>query len=172
MRNINDYILMPNGTASNFKYNEFIKSVTALRKGIKNVPGEKQWKSIEKLVIFILQPLRTRFGRVRITSGFRSPELCEAVGSSKSSNHTRGEAADIEPLAKNVTLMDILKYTSKNLPHRELIAEYFPDGWVHVAYREGANTETLKLKDENHNYERVDLKYIVELYTRPSIVLR
>ena len=171
MRGENDYILMPNGVPSNFQYKEFIKSITALRRGIKNVPKESQWQSIEKLVIFILQPLRTRFGRVRITSGFRSPELCEAIGSSKSSNHTRGEAADIEPLAKNVTLMDILKYTHKNLPHRELIAEYFPDGWVHVAYREGANTETLKLKDEHHNYERVDLEYIVELYTRPGTIL-
>lgn len=164
MENLNDYIIMPNGANSNFQYNEFIKSDTALRRGIKNIPNNAHWQNIEKLTQNILQPIRARFGRLRITSGYRSVELCEAIGSSSTSNHTRGEAADIEPLAPKVTLIDILKFIHNTLPHRELIAEYFPHGWVHVAYREGGNDKILKLKDKKHHYERVDLDYILKLY--------
>jgi len=44
----------------------------------------------------ILQPVRDHFGRVKVTSGFRSPELCQAIGSSPNSQHARAEAADFE----------------------------------------------------------------------------
>jgi hypothetical protein len=43
----------------------------------------------------VLQPLRDRFGPIRINSGYRCPELNEAVGGVQSSQHMRGEAADI-----------------------------------------------------------------------------
>lgn len=164
MRGPNDYIIMPNGVPSNFQYKEFTKSNTAMRRGIPNVPNNEQWRCVEALVVNILQPIRQKFGRLRITSGFRSVALCEAIGSNKNSNHARGQAADIEPLAKRVTLLDVLKYVSTSLPHRELIAEYFPDGWIHVAYREGGNIKELKLKDNNHNYARVELSYITDEY--------
>lgn len=160
MINLNDKI----PGAPNFKYKEFIKSNTAIRLGIKNEPNDEQWHCIEVLAREILQPIREKFGRLRITSGFRSVELCEAVGSNKYSNHARGQAADIEPLVEGVTLFDVLEYIHNELEYRELIAEYFPDGWVHTAYREGANVKDLKLKDEKHHYSRVSIEYIRDLY--------
>ncbi len=160
MRNLNAKI----PGALNFRYKEFVKSTTALRKGIKNEPNEEQWQCIELLAKEILQPIRERFGRLRITSGFRSVELCEAVGSNKYSNHARGQAVDIEPLADGVTLFDILEYIHNDLEYRALIAEYFPDGWVHIAYRQNRNSKKLKLKDENHNYNSVTIDYIKNLY--------
>ena len=160
LRNLKSAI--PN--APNFTYGEFVRSDTAIRRGIENIPNEEQWQNIEKLAVFVLQPIRNRFGRLRITSGFRSVELCEAVGSWSGSNHAKGQAADIEPMRKGVELIDILSYIHNNLPHRELIAEHFPGGWVHVAYRDGGNDATLKLKDKDHNYERVDLDYVKSLY--------
>ncbi len=150
--------------ASNFKYKELVRSSTALRKGIKNEPNEEQWKCIELLAKEILQPIREKFGRIRITSGFRCVELCEAIGSSKYSNHARGQAVDIEPLEDGVTLVDILEFIHDNLEYRSLIGEFLPDGWVHVAYRKGANIKRLKLKDEDHNYDKVAIGYIKNLY--------
>jgi len=160
MININDKI----PGAPDFKYSEFIKSATATRLGIENLPNDEQWRYIELLAKEVLQPIRQEFGRLRITSGFRSVELCEAVGSSKNSNHTRGQAADIEPLVEGVTLFDVLEYIHNKLEYRELIAEYFPNGWIHVAYRENGNVKTLKLKDDNHHYSKVSIDYIKNLY--------
>ena len=157
-------------SAPNFRYGEFVKSDTAIRKGISNIPNLTQWNDIEKLAVNILQPLRTHMGqtysdgRLRITSGFRSVPLCLAVGSSKNSNHARGQASDIEPVDCDIKLFDIIEWIYTNCQFRELIAEYFPDGWVHVAYRERANTRILKLKDKNHNYQRVDINYLRSLY--------
>ena len=150
--------------APNFTYRELIKSSTARRLGISNIPNEEQWINLESLAVEVLQPIRYRFGRMRITSGFRCPKLCLAVGSSINSNHTRGEASDIEPLRPSVTLMDVIRFAYRTLEFRELILEYPPDGWVHIAFRIGDNSRYLKLKDANHNYERVTLNYIEKRY--------
>jgi len=151
--------------ATDFTYGELIKSATALRRGIINIPNEEQWVNLETLAVKVLQPVRNLFGPLRVTSGFRCPELCLAIGSSITSNHARGEAADIEPIRRGVSLLSILSFIHRTLEFRELIAEYFPDGWVHVAYRKGANDRYLKLKDADHNYEIVTLDYIVEKYS-------
>ncbi len=159
-RNINDSI----PGAPDFRYGEFVKSLTALRKGIDNTPQDWHWQNIERLATNILQPVRNQFGPIRITSGYRSVELCEAIGSKATSNHARGEASDIEPISIDISLYSILEWIHTNLEYRELIAEYFPDGWVHVAYREGDNNRQLKLKDNEHNFSRVELETITELY--------
>jgi len=150
--------------APNFKYGEFTKSSTALRYGIKNEPNEEQWKCIELVAQKILQPVRDHFGPIRITSGFRSVELCIKVGSNAKSNHARGQAVDFEPYDSNIKLSTILIWIHDNLDYRELIAEYFPDGWIHCAYRENGNVKTLKLKDDNHDYEIVSIDKIKQLY--------
>ena len=89
--------------APNFRYKEFVRSSTALRLGIKNIPNEHQWQSIERVAGNIIQPVREKFGRIRITSGFRSIKLCKAIGSSINSNHTRGEAIDFEPVNSDIS---------------------------------------------------------------------
>lgn len=162
--NKNGYIKLPSGSDSNFTYNELIKSDTAKRLGIKNEPNDIQWKALEALTINVLQPIRNKFGLIRVTSGFRSPELCLKINSNVNSNHTRGEAADIEPVDGRIKLFRIIEWIHDNLDYRELIAEFFPDGWIHVAYRNGGNNRTLKLKDNDHNYKVVTLDYIRKLY--------
>lgn len=160
MRNLNSKI----PGAPNFKYKEFIKSSTATRLGIDNIPSEQEWKNIEELAVNILQPIRQKFGRIRITSGFRSKQLNKSIGGSTSSNHCRGEAADIEPLEDGVTLIDILEYIINNLEFRNVILEFPPDGWVHVDYRSGGNVKVIKLKDKSHNYSKMSLNDIKNLY--------
>lgn len=151
--------------APNFTYGEFVKSSTATRLGIANVPTDAQWMNIEQLALKVLQPLRNEFGRIRITSGFRSVELCLAIGSSKYSNHAKGEAADIEPKKDGVTLLHIAQFIHDELDYRTVIAEYFPDGWVHVDYRIGGNLKRLKLKDATHNYQDIQMGYLKNLYS-------
>ena len=148
---------------SNFTYEEFTKSDVAIRFAIDNTPNDEQLKNIEILTSKILQPIRNKFGKIRITSGFRSPELCRKIGSSIHSNHTRGEAADIEPI-ENIKLFTILEWIHFNLDYRELIAENFPNGWIHVAYREGDNNKQLKLKDSRHHYSIETIDYIRKIY--------
>lgn len=161
MININDKI----PGAPNFRYREFIRSDVAFRLGISNMPNAEQWSCIENLAREVLQPVRNEFGSVRITSGFRTVELCLAIGSSKHSNHARGQAGDIEPMYYGgIELITMLEFIHDELEYRALIAEYFPDGWIHVAYREGANVKKLKLKDKNHHYENVSIDYLKDLY--------
>jgi len=163
-RDIEECIKMPDGSDSNFQYKEFVKSNNARRFNIPNIPTEKEWECIEKLVHNVLQSVRDHFGPIRITSGFRSIALCLKSNSSASSNHARGQASDFEPLDSSITLFEILEWISFNCDFRELIAEFFPEGWIHVAYREDGNDKILKLKDHNHNYARVDLSYIKKIY--------
>lgn len=152
--------------APNFQYKEFIKSNTAKRKNISNVPTEEHWRRIEDLAINFLQPIRNKFGRIRITSGYRSVELCEAVGSNKYSNHAKGQAVDFEPLRKGVSMIEVMEWIVINLEFRELIAEYFPDGWIHGAFRIENNANLIKLKDDTHNFELVPFGYIKNIYSK------
>ena len=161
---INIYSKIPN--AKNFTYLELIESTTALRLGINNIPpNDGIWKNLELLAVNSLQPIRNRFGPIRVTSGYRSTSLCIAIRSSINSNHTRGQAADIEPFHNSaIKLIDILNWIHDNLEYRELIAEYFPAGWIHITYRKGGNKKILKLKDRNHHYKRVSIDYINNIY--------
>lgn len=155
--NLDDYI----DGAPNFQYIEFVRSNTAKRYNLSNEPNDLQWKNIENLAINILQPLRNKFGRLRINSGFRSKEVNEKVKGSKTSYHCFGMAADIIPLEKNITNKNLLEYIYNNLKFSELIYEFPPNGWVHVALDINNITKELKLKDNKHNYEEVSLDYIL-----------
>ena len=82
--------------SENFELREFTRSDTATRKGIANDPGVQAVKAIEHLVTNLLQPLRKVYGkRMVINSGYRCPELNKAVGGVPTSQHTKGEAADV-----------------------------------------------------------------------------
>ena len=96
--------------APNFTYREFILSQEATRKSIDNIPNAEAWKNIESLAVNILQPVREKFGPIRITSGYRSPQLNISIGGSQNSNHCLGQAADIEPLTKGVKMIDIIAF--------------------------------------------------------------
>jgi zinc D-Ala-D-Ala carboxypeptidase len=89
----------------NFSLLELTKSDTAIRKGIDNNPNADQIEKLKLLCENILQPVRDHFGRVKVTSGFRSVALCMAIGSSANSQHAKAEAADFEcPGVDNVEL--------------------------------------------------------------------
>ena len=74
----------------NFSLQELIKSDTAISKGIDNNPNADQIEKLKALCENILQPVRDHFGRVKVTSGYRSPELCGAIGNSVNNQHAAG----------------------------------------------------------------------------------
>ena len=81
----------------NFSLNELTKSQTAERKGIDNTPSTEHQENLKRLCESILQRVRDHFGRVvSVSSGYRSEELCLAIGSKTTSQHAKGEAADFE----------------------------------------------------------------------------
>jgi len=154
--------------STNFTLDEFIKSDIAIRLNIDNSLPLEYLKNIKYLVDTVLQPLRNIIGPIRITSGYRSKALCIAINSNPSSNHTIGCAVDIEPLASKISLLMVLNVIEFKFSYKELIAEFFPNGWVHVAVQEGANLHKLKLKDKKHNYSLTTIKYIKDIYGRHS----
>ena len=83
--------------SKHFTLEEFEKSQTATRKGITNKAGSGEIKNLTDLCYEVLEPVRAKFDKpIIITSGYRSPELCEAIGSKATSQHSKGEAVDFE----------------------------------------------------------------------------
>ena len=123
--------------SENFSLAEMTKSQTATRKGIDNKPSTEHVENLIHLAETVLQPVREHFGKpVAISSGYRSPALCEAIGSSSKSQHAKGEAADFE--IPGVDNMQLATWISKNTIFDQLILEYYEpgdpnSGWVHLS---------------------------------------
>ena len=121
----------------NFSLQELTKSDTAIRKGIDNEPNADQIDKLKTLCEKVLQPVRDHFGRVKVTSGYRSSELCVAIGSSINSQHAKAEAADFEVMGTdNAELAD---WIYANLDFDQLILEFYTpgepnSGWIHCSY--------------------------------------
>jgi len=157
--------------SDNFTLKGMIKSSTAVRLGIDNTPTEQHIESLKYLCKKIAQPARDHFGRIDVSSGYRSKELCAAVGSNDRSFHAIGCADDSEVADERVSNFEYLLWIYENCDFTELIAEYFDvednkAGWVHSAIQKGREGErTLKLKDKGHNYTVVTIEYLKELYS-------
>ena len=127
--------------SNNFSLKELTASQTAERKGIDNTPSPTHQENLKSLCTHVLQPVRDHFGHVvSVSSGYRSPELCTAIGSKSPSQHAKGEAADFEIFGvSNKELADWIHY---NLNYDQLLLEYWKgeddpnSGWVHCSYSE------------------------------------
>jgi zinc D-Ala-D-Ala carboxypeptidase len=124
--------------SANFQLSELVKSQIADRKGIPNNPSPGHIDNLKSLCLNVLQPIRSHFDEpVIISSGYRSAELCIAIGSKPTSQHSEGKAADIEIV--NVDNKELAMWIKNNLEFDQLILEFYkegePDsGWVHVSY--------------------------------------
>lgn len=118
---------------------EMLRSQTAARKGIPNVPTPTIVARMEVLAQTVFEPVRALLGvPLQVNSGYRSPELNKAVGGAKDSAHTRGEAVDIVPLG--ISLREAFdKIRASPILYDQLLEECGPTGWLHIAIaREGA----------------------------------
>ena len=122
---------------------EFIKSDTATKLGIDNTPEGEHLEAAKELFENVVQKVRDHFGPTVINSGYRCPELNEAVRGSKTSQHCHGEAADIE--VPGVANGDLAQWIVDNLDFDQVILEFYTpgepsSGWVHVTYKkDGSN---------------------------------
>jgi len=151
--------------SNNFSLNEMTKSQTATRKGISNNPSEDHMDNLKELCINVLQRVRDHFGKVvSVSSGYRSPELCEAIGSSKTSQHAKGQAADFE--IHGISNAELVKWISENCIWDQMILEFWkgPDepnsGWVHCSYKkEGNRKQLLRAYKEDGRTKYEEYKY-------------
>jgi hypothetical protein len=129
--------------SENFELHELIKSQIAERKGISNNPSTDQINNLKDLCLNVLQPIRSHFDSpVIISSGYRSSELCVAIGSKPTSQHSEGKAADIE--IANVDNKELTMWIRDNIEFDQLILEFYKEGdpnsgWVHVSYNGDKN---------------------------------
>lgn len=99
--------------SKNFSLNEFTKSDTAIKLYIDNdLPCNGEDINIKNLVVYLLQPLRDKFGSMTVNSGYRSKELNKAVGGVSTSQHLKGKAADIT--FNEAKLIDVWNYLDEN----------------------------------------------------------
>lgn len=128
-----------------FTIKELSNSSTAVQKKIDNTPNSEVVNNLEKLVEYILDPLRERYGKpIHVNSGYRCPALNKAVNGSKTSHHMTGLAADITAgsAAKNKILFNLVQ--ELNLPFDQLIDEK-NFRWVHVSYSDEPRKQILHL---------------------------
>ena len=120
-----------------FTLDEMVKSQTALRLGLDNTPDTDEMKSLLALCENVLEPVRIHWAKpVVVNSGFRALRVNRAIGSRDSSQHAKGEAADIEiPGIDNLVLY---YWIAEELDFDQLILEFYTgepsSGWVHVSY--------------------------------------
>lgn len=119
---------------------EVIKSDSAKRKGISNMPTPEHLENFKKLAENVFEPIRKHFGvPIHISSGYRSKELNALIGGSLTSQHCSGEAIDIDMdgSANGVTNKMVFDFIKDNLNFDQLIFEFgtkdAPD-WVHVSW--------------------------------------
>ena len=131
--------------SKNFTLAEMVKSQTAERKGIDNTPDVTARENMIKLAENILQPVRDHYGiPFTPSSGYRSVELCIAVGSTIKSQHAKGQAVDFE--VPTVSNMELAEWIRDNLEFDQLILECYiggNTGWVHCSYVHEPRKEVL-----------------------------
>jgi len=147
--------------SKNFTLSEVTRSNTARRLGIDNTPKNHHLKSMQRLITNLIQPMRDELGPIRITSGYRSPELNRAIGGSKKSQHSKAEAVDIqfwsEGQMKNQVIYDWV--LNSGIEFDQMINE-FDFAWIHISLKEKNNRkevlEAYKDKDGDTAYKYAD----------------
>lgn len=125
-----------------FTIEELCRSDKARQIGINNTPTDDIIDSLSALVENVLDPARERIGKpIVVNSGYRCLELNKSVGGAPTSQHTKGEAADLTTgnREENKRLFEIIR---DHLPFDQLINEY-DYNWIHVSYRQGNNRKQI-----------------------------
>lgn len=142
--------------SKNLSLGEFTRSQTAKRRGIDNTPEGEHLEAAKELAENIFQPIREHFGTpIFLSSGYRSDALNEAIGGSKTSQHSKGEAIDIDMDHRNgPSNAEVFHYIRENLNFDQLIWEFGTDtnpDWVHVSYKKGGPQRNQILKAKRNS---------------------
>lgn len=111
-----------------------LEELTSTDTGLPNNPGHGEAEKLMYLANYVLQPVRDRWGPVRVTSGFRSALVNERVGGSPASQHLAGEAADMVPV--EAEMRDVFHWIVTRGPvafGQCILEEKGGAGWIHVS---------------------------------------
>ena len=143
-------------------YAEAIHSQTAKRKGIDNTPNPNQIEAMKLLAEKVFEPLREWVGGpIKVNSFFRSPDLNTAIGGSKTSQHCKGQAIDIDDVYGYKTNSEMYHWIKENLSFDQMIWEFGTDtqpNWVHVSYVSEENNRNRCLKAYKDDMGRTKYK--------------
>jgi hypothetical protein len=142
---------------------ELIRSESAKRYGIANMPTPEHIANLKLLAEHIFEPIRANFRcPILISSGYRSKELNDKIGGSNTSQHSLGQAIDIDMdgTSYNVINADIFNFIKDKLPFDQLIWEFgnpINPAWVHVSYSDRHRRQILKATKTNGitNYKQI-----------------
>lgn len=136
--------------SEHISYKEAVRSDTADRLNIINIPGETELDNMSTISEKIFEPLRSHVGGpIRINSFFRSVELNKAIGGSSTSQHCKGQAFDLDDSYGCMTNAEMYKFVKDNLDFDQMIWEFGDDenpNWIHISYVSQENNRNRCLK--------------------------
>ena len=149
--------------SKNFVLSELTKSNTAKRLGIKNEPTKEHMDNLQVLIRDLVQPIRDGIGPIRISSGYRNPELNRAIGGSRKSQHCKGEALDLQfwemGQMNNKAIYDWV--LESGIEFDQMINE-FDFAWIHISLKSEDNRkqvlEAYKDEDGDTKYKYADAR--------------
>ena len=148
--------------SKHISYREGVYSITATRLGSENTPNDEQLDNMELVAEEVFEPLRVYVGGpIKINSFFRCPELNKAIGGSKTSQHCKGQAMDIDDTFGRATNAEMYHFIKEHLDFDQIIWEFGNDDnpdWVHVSYVSPEKNRNRCLKAYRENGKT---KYIV-----------
>ena len=133
--------------SKNLSLAEVLRSESAKRNGISNNPTKEHLSNLTSIALNVFQPIRDHFlVPIHISSGYRSLALNKAVGGSNTSQHSKGQALDIDMDGTKITNKQIFDFIKDNIEFDQLIWEFGTDNnpdWVHVSYAKGKNRKQI-----------------------------
>ena len=143
--------------SKNFVLSEITRSNTAKRLGIDNEPTKKDLANLQRIVTNLLQPVRNHLGPIRISSGYRSKELNRAIGGSNKSQHSKGEAVDIQFWKEGqMCNKEVYDWIIDNAVEFDQMINEFDFSWIHISLKKSKNRrevlEAYKDKDGDTKY--------------------
>ena len=157
-----------------FTLHHVFYSATATERGLSNMPEtvaveESVLKAARELAVHVLLPAMERLGGMTINSWFRSSVMNEVVGGVETSQHRRGEAADVDfQVGLKAAYLGIIE---SDIPFDQMILEIKNSGrWIHLSHkpapkgqRRMALLSPAELVDGKRVYQPYSMKRLNEL---------
>jgi hypothetical protein len=143
--------------SKNFVLSEITRSNTAKRLNISNAPDKEHLRSLQVIIRDLIQPMRDALGPIRITSGYRSPQLNRAIGGSRKSQHCKGQALDLQFWREGkMCNKEIYEWVIKEGIDFDQMINEFDYAWIHISLRSKDNRKQIL---EAYHDEDGDTKY-------------
>ncbi len=129
-----------------FKISELIKSDTAIKYNINNMPTIQHLDNLLNVIYYVLQPIREHFKKpIIVTGGYRSYALWKKLENlgrkpAKNSQHLYGQAVDF--VVSGVNTKEVFNWIKNSgLVYDQMLYEYDSDGniWIHISYKAEGN---------------------------------